>query len=123
MAHHFQRPLARWIMDMAGLELDDTLDLAIVTGLDALGRAEEVSSLRDALMDLAVFTQLPEALQARLKWQSITASIGAGHGIDLAQYLIPEEEFQAQQQARQAQELQMQVAAQQAAQQPPQTEP
>lgn len=123
MSHHFQKPLARWILEMADLELDDTLDLAIITGLDALGRAEEVAALRDALLDLAQFAQLPEPLQGRMKWQAITLAVGAGHGVDLSKFLIPEEEYQQQIQQQQMQQLQMQVAAQQALQPPGETVP
>lgn len=128
LSHHFQLPLARWLMDMAGLTLDDTLDAAIVTGLDALSRSTEAANLRMALLDLAGYASLPEGVLGRIKWEEVADAVGAGHGVNLRKFLIPEEEYQQQLQQQQAQQLAMQAAAQQAASQPipgqePQTGP
>lgn len=116
LSHHFQLPLARWLMDMAGLTLDDTLDAAIVTGLDALSRSTEAANLRMALMDLAGYASLPEGVLARLKWEEVADAVGAGYGVNLRKFLIPEEEFQQQQQQMQVQQAALQAAAQQASQ-------
>lgn len=119
LAHHLQQPLARWIMDMHGLELDESLEVSIITGFDALSRANEVQNLQLALQTLAQMTQLPPQVIDRMRWETVAAFVGHGYGMDLKSFLVPEEEYQANIQRQQAQQLAMQVQAQQAVQQPP----
>lgn len=65
---------------------------------------------------MAQLATLPDDLRARMKQQEITAAIGAGYGVDMGKFLIPEGEFRKQQEQLQQQQMAMQVAATQATQ-------
>lgn len=117
MAHHLQQPLARWILDMVDFSKDLSIDVTVVTGLDALSRATEADNLQRTLLTMAQLATLPDDLRARMKQQEITTAIGAGYGVDMSKFLIPEEEFQKQQEQLQQQQMAMQVAATNATQQ------
>ena len=79
----------------------------IVTGLDSLARSMDNENIRMWLQDMALLEQVPEALLAKLKTDNIAASLGAGYGIDHADYIMTQEEQQQMQQAQ----LEQQMAA------------
>lgn len=118
MAHHMQLPLARWILEMIDYSKDLSMDVTVVTGLDALSRATEADNLQRTLMTMAQLSTLPDDLRARMKQQEITTAIGAGYGVDMSKFLISEDEYRKQQEQLQQQQLAMQVAVQQATQPP-----
>lgn len=119
LAHEFQAPLARWVVRHSGIELDDSLEVTIVTGFDSISRANDMSNLIQALTALGQLQQLPPTVVDRFNIESLAKKIGDGFGVDLSGVLLTEEEYQQKQQALQQQQLAMQVAAQQAVQQPP----
>lgn len=118
IAHEFQAPLARWVLKSSGIKLDNSIQVSIVTGFDAISRQNDVSNLTQALAVLGQLQQLPPPLLDRLNWHTIAASVGDGFGIGLENFLIPEDQYQQQIQQQQQQQAALQVAAQQATQQP-----
>lgn len=116
LAHRLQTPLARWILELAKLDLDDSLEITILTGEAALDRTTEVGNLTQALTILQGFGTMPEPLLARVNWQAAAEMVGAGLSVDLQLILKSEEQYQQEQEELQKQQMAMQVAAQQAAQ-------
>ena len=109
-----QKPIARWAlrgikMDIKGTDLDATP----ITGLDALGRNSELDKLRYAFGDLAAAAAVPPNLLNRIKWGPLSKFVGAGRGIDLAPFVMSEEEYAAA--VEQAQQSRVEEATQTAA--------
>lgn len=110
LAVDIQLPMALWLMDMIGLTMDGSgFTPTVVTGLDALSRNGDLEELKALFTDLAILGQLPESLQARLKWEPIMAAFGAARRQDTSQFLKSDQEVAAEQQA--AREAQMQQDA------------
>lgn len=127
LAPSLQTPLARWLLTTSGTSIAGTdLDVAIITGLDALSRNGDLENLRLALGDLASVAQAPEQLLSRIKWQELATFIGTGRGVDLAKFLMSDDEFKQVQQAAQSQQAAGEIATAggvaqaEAAAQPPQ---
>lgn len=103
LAQTIQQPIADWLLKevggagIAGLDLD----VAVITGLDALSRNGDLENLRAALGDLAMVTSVPPDLLARLRIDALAKFVGNGRGIDLAPFLLSDQEAQAMQQQQQ----------------------
>lgn len=106
LAQIVQKPIALWLLaDIGGTKIKDTkLTVSVITGLDALSRNGDLENLRAALGDLAGTIQLPPEVLGRIKFGPLLKFIGDGRGIDLAPYIMDDNEYAqaqaAQQQAR-----------------------
>lgn len=110
LAPSMQTPLARWLLDTAGTSIAGTdLDIAIITGLDALSRNGDLENLRLALGDLAQMASAPEQVLQRIKWQELATFIGTGRGVELGKFLMNDQEFGQVQQAQMAQQQAQEV--------------
>lgn len=118
LAHRLQLPLAKWIVELSGVPLDDSIEVDILTGDAALTRTLEVGNLVQSFQALASLAATPPELQQRINWQAAAALIGTGFSVELDSILKSEAEFQQEQQAQQERMMAMQVAAQQATQPP-----
>lgn len=111
LAAGVQRPIATWLLDLAGYGLKNSkFAVVIVTGLDALSRNGDLENLRLALGDLAQMTSLPPQVQDRIDFPKIVGFIGQGRGVDLAGFLISEEDYEAKMKQRQIDAIQAQSA-------------
>lgn len=85
----------------------DIVQPVVVTGVEALGRGQDLAKLQEFVGAIA---QLPEAMQ-RLNTGDLVKRFGAALGIDMKGLIRTEEEMQAMQQQAQAQALAQQAAA------------
>lgn len=87
----------------------------IVTGVEALGRGNDLNKLRTYIQDLVQLAQVsPETIQ-RINFGDLVARLATGHGIDTIGLIKTEQELQAEMQAQQeAQQQQMMAETMQA---------
>ena len=80
----------------------------IVTGVEALGRGNDLNKLRTYIQDLVQLAQVsPETIQ-RVNFGDLVTRLATGHGIDTVGLIKSEQELQAEMQAQQeAQQQQM----------------
>lgn len=98
LALSIQKPIATWLLDANDTSVEGTdINIAIVTGLDALSRNGDLENLRQALSDLANATALPEPLLARIKFDRLAQFVGDGRGVDLRPFLKSDAEYQQEQ--------------------------
>lgn len=108
LAPSLQEPIAIWMLASADRTVAGTdLSIVIVTGLDALSRNGDLENLRMAMQDLSMFAQAPEPLMQRVKWNDLASYVGQGRGVDLARFIMNDQEWA---------QVQQQIAAQQQAQ-------
>lgn len=114
LAGTMQTAVAKWLLKAVKLPFDSKLlNIAIVTGLDALSRNGDLEALQRGLEILARVAALPPDLQARLKMDKLASKVGQGVGYDLSSVLMSDEEFQqAQTQAAAARSAEAGVTAQ-----------
>lgn len=123
LADGWQRPRARRLLrralqeSTADLRIED-FDPQIVTGVEALGRMNEL----DKIIQLTEVTQMthqwPENMQGRVNWDKFLGKVAAEIGLEL-DWLTSEEEYQKKQQEQQ-QAQQEQMMLEQAAKAAPQ---
>lgn len=112
LAPSIQKPLAKWLLALAGVSLDNTdFTLTIVTGLEALSRNGDLDNLRLALQDAAGAATLPPQLLAELSLKRLLMFIADGRGIDFRPFFKTDQEKQSDQEAQAAQ-IAQQAAAQ-----------
>lgn len=103
LAVSLQLPLARWLLANTGVSIQGTqLDVAIVTGLDALSRAGDLDALRQALADLSNLSQIAQMLPD-LNSRAVTQAIFSGYGLASRKYMLTPEQVQQKQQQQQQQ--------------------
>ncbi len=85
-----------------------TVTPVIVTGVEALGRGNDLNKLRTYIQDLVQLAQAnPETLQ-RIDFGDLVARLATGHGIDTVGLIKTEQQLQSEMQAQQeAQQQQM----------------
>ena len=85
-----------------------TVTPVIVTGVEALGRGNDLNKLRTYIQDLVQLSQVsPETIQ-RVNFDDLVTRLATGHGIDTTGLIKTEQELQAEMQAQQqAQQEQM----------------
>ena len=85
-----------------------TVTPVIVTGVEALGRGNDLNKLRTYIQDLVQLAQVsPETIQ-RVNFDDLVTRLATGHGIDTTGLIKTEQELQAEMQAQQqAQQNQM----------------
>lgn len=107
LAPSMQKPLAQWLLKTADLDIKGTkLTITIVTGLDAISRNGDLENLRLAIGDLGQFMNTPPGLQERIDWDALAAYVGAGRGVELSKFMLPEEQVQANRKAAQQAQVQ-----------------
>jgi hypothetical protein len=89
-----------------------TVTPVIVTGVEALGRGNDLNKLRTYIQDLVQLAQVsPETIQ-RVNFGDLVTRLATGHGIDTIGLIKTEQELQAEmQQQQQAQQQQMMAEA------------
>jgi hypothetical protein len=103
LAASLQKPVGTWLLDESDFKLQGTqIELTIVTGLDALSRNGDLENFRLAMSDMAQVAQLPETVQARLKWDEIKSFVGQGRNVDLSKFMMTDAEFAKVQEQQQA---------------------
>ena len=111
LAGSLQKPVARWLFKSVKLDLKGAdLDVTIVTGLDALSRNGDLENFRAAMGDMASIASVPPELAARIKWTDVASFVGQGRNIDLARFVMGDEEFSQMQAQAQEQQVATQVA-------------
>jgi hypothetical protein len=106
LAASLQKPVGLWLLDASDVSIQGTqIEITIVTGLDALSRNGDLENFRMAMGDMAQVAQLPEAVQARLKWDEIKAFIGQGRNVDLNKFMMTDAEFAKKQEAAMATQM------------------
>ncbi len=91
-----------------------TVNPVIVTGVEALGRGNDLNKLRTFIQDIVQLAQAnPETLQ-RVNFGDLIARLATGHGIDTVGLIKTEEDIQQEQQQAQMQQQQMMAQQQQA---------
>lgn len=94
-----------------------TVTPVIVTGVEALGRGNDLNKLRALAADLVQLAQVsPETIQ-RINFGDLVARLATGHGIDTIGLIKTEEQLQAEleAQAQQQQQMALQETIQEAA--------
>ena len=89
-----------------------TVNPVIVTGVEALGRGNDLNKLRGFIQDLAQLAQIKPDIIQRINDNDLVARVATGHGIDTQGLMKTEEELQVelQQQQEQQQQMMMQEA-------------
>lgn len=109
VAVDMQLPIARWLLKSIDLSLKNTkLQLAIITGLDALSRSGDLDNLRAAIQDLSGLQALGEVAQ-QLNINALVSTIFAGHGLSASKYVKAPQKVQEEQEARAEQERQAEI--------------
>jgi hypothetical protein len=111
IAVDIQLPMSYWLMDMSGRKIAGTdIEPTIVTGLAALSRSGDRDNLVLFLQDMATFMTVPPELRARMRVDAIQSAFASARGLSPSAYLLTEAEFQKQQQAQLAQQLEVDAA-------------
>lgn len=110
LAVDIQLPLATWLMKQADVDTQQ-VEPTVVTGLDALSRTGDLEELKAFFADLAALAALPEALVMRLRFDTITKSLGAARRINVDEFLKDEQTLQREAQAAQQAALETQAAS------------
>ena len=106
----YQKPLAYLLLAQTKINLKQLgLDAVIVTGIEALGRNNELDKLRQFNMFLQELGN-PEMILSRLNIDNYIATIGASLGLDVSSFIKSGAQMQQEQQAAQQQQLLQQGA-------------
>ncbi len=121
LAVEFQLPLiGRWVNKMQKQQRlpkwpKDSIRPRIITGIDALGRGQNLQRLRGFIQDCLAYSQIKATpLGPKMSDDEIVQRLANGHGVDVSNLVIPDEVIQ-QQQAEQQQAMQAQALAEKAA--------
>ena len=114
LSQEMQLPVVRILMDSMSASKKipklpkGTVTPVIVTGVEALGRGNDLNKLRTYIQDLVTLAQVsPETIQ-RINFGDLVARLATGHGIDTIGLIKTEQQLQEEMQAQaQAQEQQM----------------
>lgn len=118
LSQEMQLPVVRILMDSMSASKKipklpkGTVTPVIVTGVEALGRGNDLNKLRTYIQDLVTLAQVsPETIQ-RINFGDLVARLATGHGIDTIGLIKTEQQLQEEMQAQaQAQEQQMMAEA------------
>lgn len=104
LAVDIQLPLARWLMAMLDLSFEGSgFTPTVVTGLEALSRTGDLEELKALFADLAALNNLPDAFQARMRFDQIMSAFASARRVETSTFLKSDAEIaKEQQQARQA---------------------
>jgi hypothetical protein len=106
----YQRPLAYLLLSQSKVNLKQLgLDAVIITGVEALGRNNELDKLRQFNAFLQELGN-PEMILARLNIDNYIATIGSSLGLDTSNLIKSQGQISQEQQAQASQQLAMQGA-------------
>lgn len=110
LAVDFQIPIAYWLLDIVKLTIHGKgVRPSIVTGLEALSRTGDLEDLKLWLADMAALNSLPEHLQAKLRMDKIATALATPRRIKAMDFVKSEEEFAAEMQRAQQQQIEAQA--------------
>lgn len=115
LALDFQAPMAKWLLEQLKVKISDKFDVTVITGLDALSRTSDLDDAKLWLADMGSASQLPEQMQARIKWNELGSLFATPRRVDISRIWKSDQEMAAEQQAAQQQQQEM-VAAEAGAQ-------
>lgn len=107
LAQELQLPLAkRWLATMEREGLlpklpSGSVEPMVVTGIDALGRGQDLSRLRGFVTDLLNAAQAVPKVVQRIDDAELIQRLANGHGVDTAGLILSDEQLQAEAQAQQ----------------------
>jgi hypothetical protein len=87
-----------------------TVTPVIVTGVEALGRGNDLNKLRAYLGDLVQLANVSPETISRVNFGDLVARLATGHGIDTIGLMKTEEQLQSELEAQAQQQQQMMVA-------------
>lgn len=95
LADTFQSAIARWLLRQVELPVDAKyLDVAVITGLDALSRTGDLDAMTRGLEILGKAQTLPEGMLRRLNFDELARRVGQGVGYDFSKVLLSDEQIQ-----------------------------
>lgn len=95
LAVDVQKPMAHFLLDSADLTLKgQSIEVLIITGLDALSRNGDLENLKLFLQDVGALGVLPPDVLSRLKLDTIIKDLGTGRGIVANKYVKSDSEVQ-----------------------------
>lgn len=115
LSHIWQKPRARRLLRIAldnndsELSMDD-FDPEIVTGVEALGRMNELDKIMQFTEMLQMTNTWPETMQERVQWGKFSGKVAAEIGLEI-DWLMSEEDYAQQQNAERQAMMQQQLAA------------
>lgn len=110
LAVDFQIPMAYWLLDMIDMDIRGSdIEASIVTGLDALSRGNELENLQLFIQDVAALATIPPDVRARIKMGPIINAFAAGRRVTGNDFVMNDQEWNAEQQRMQAMQLQSQA--------------
>lgn len=110
----WQRPRAHRLLNKTlkksktGLKLSD-FNPKIVTGVEALGRVNELDKIMQFTEMLQMTNTWPKEILTRVKWDKFAQKVSAEISLDTSGFLMSSEEFAQMQQAQQQQAMEMQT--------------
>lgn len=94
----FQLPLAKLLLDDVGLDVRGTgVEVVILTGMAALGRAANNDNINAWLYDLRQLSTIPEFIAGKLKLDMVAQELAIGHDVDYSRFIKTETELQEEQ--------------------------
>jgi len=106
----WQKPMAHWLISLLDPVLDDkAINIEVVTGIDSLGRADELNKIGQFSDVLSLPNNWPESMQSRVKWNEFSDTVG--NALSLETSWIKSDEEVEQEQAQAAAQQQQQVMA------------
>lgn len=116
LALTWQKQEADWLISQIDFSLFSqtgvqSFEIVVTTGMESLSREGQLDNLRLAIGDLQMLDAVPEDLREVINKQKFAEFVFTNRGVKLAEFIYTEQELQAIQQARMAQEQQMQAQA------------
>lgn len=115
LSNIWQKPRARRLLRMAldnsetELNMDD-FDPEIITGVEALGRMNELDKIMQFTEMLQMTNTWPEVMQKRVQWDRFSGKVAAEIGLEI-DWLMSEEDYTRQQNAERQAMMEQQLAA------------
>lgn len=110
LAIDFQMPMAYWLLRLIGFKVANRfVRPSIVTGMEALSRTGDLDDFKMLLGDLAAVAALPPLLLGELNMRKVFAMLATPRRINPEAFLKSEAEKQAEMQAAQEQQMQLEA--------------
>lgn len=106
LALNWQQKEAEYLihtMDLSERGLEE-FDVAVSTGLESLSREGQLDALRLAIGDLQMLDAVPEDVRGTLDVRAFAEFVFVNRGVNLAQFVLSQEQLQKKQQAEMAQQ-------------------
>jgi len=94
-ANQWQKPVAHWLLEQVDDSIDDSIiDVEVVTGIDALGKAEELNKIAQYGEIVALTQSWPPGVLERMKWAEFSATVRNALSLD-TEWIMSDKEFAA----------------------------